>query len=285
MRKKRALKIILLVLVLFIGISIIFFKIPYSKTKQQFNNLKQSLISNTSSIDDQFTSKDIEHLPLPVKNYFINCGFIGKEKMTYMKAEYSNVDFSLGKGKPTIKMDYTQFNFVSKPERIALIDSSMFGIPFEGLDSYINGVGSMKGVIAKLFNLFNQKGKSIEKASLVTILSESLLIPNVALQDYIAWNEIDDYHVEGVITFYGNSAKGIFTFNDNYEMISFTSEDREATSMDGAVEKVRWTAACSDYKVIDGIKRPTKFQAIWNYDEGDFVYFNSDNINITYYNE
>ncbi|MDY3917602.1 MAG: DUF6544 family protein [Candidatus Limivivens sp.] len=50
----------------------------------------------------------------------------------------------------TLKIDYTQYNFIHEPCRMALIDSSMFGIPFEDYDYYQNGTGGMKGVIAKV---------------------------------------------------------------------------------------------------------------------------------------
>lgn len=39
---------------------------------------------------------------------------------------------------------------------MALIDSRMFGIPFEGYDYYQNGIGGMKGMLAKAIPLFNQ---------------------------------------------------------------------------------------------------------------------------------
>ena len=54
--------------------------------------------------------------------------------MTYMKATFKKVDFKILENK-TIKIDYTQFNFVEKPERFAYIDSSLYGIPFEAEQS------------------------------------------------------------------------------------------------------------------------------------------------------
>ncbi len=198
--------------------------------------------------------------------------------MFYTKVVYKDVDFALGKEKPMIKIDYTQYNFVNKPNRIACIDSSMYSIPFEGLDLYIDGAGSMKGVIAKLFTLFHQTGEVMDKSSLVTLLSESLIVPSVALQDYIVWEAIDNLHAKATITYYGISASGIFTFNEKDEMRSFTTSDREATSTDGTSEKVKWSVVCNEYKEIDGLKKPTVFKAIWHYDDGDLVYFDGKGI-------
>lgn len=246
----------------------------YSKTKAEFDEMAKTLTANVVHEEGVFSEEDIARLPVPVQKYFKSCGYIGAPKMTKMKIDYKDVAFSFGRNKKPIKIDYTQYNFVNKPDRIAYIDSSIYGIPFEGLDSYIDGNGSMKGVIAKFFTLFHQTGKTLDKSSLVTFLSESLFIPNAALQDYIVWETIDDFRVKATINYYGISARGLFTFNEKGEMLSFTTDDREAVSPGGKSEKVKWSVVCNEYKEIDGIKKPTVFQAIWNYDDGDFVYFN-----------
>ncbi|MNN49042.1 hypothetical protein D3C81_1635460 [compost metagenome] len=141
----------------------------------------------------------------------------------------------------------------------------------------------MKGVLAKGITLFDQRGEEMDQASLVTYLSESLLVPSVALQNFIVWEAIDDLHSKATISYYGISASGIFTFNEKGEMTSFSTEDREAISMDGSKEKVKWTAVLSDYRNNkDGIKQPARLQAIWNYEEGDLLYFNGLHATIEY---
>lgn len=260
----------------------IFFKIPYSKLKKDFNNVSSELIKKSVSNNEVFTEEDIKDLPSPVKRYFEYCGFIGTEKMSYMKATFKDVTFKTGKDKPSIKIDYTQYNFVNMPDRIAFIDSSMFGIPFQGFDSYLNGIGNMKGVIAKFYTMFDQTGDDMDMASLVTYLAECFIVPTVVLQDYITWEAIDDNHAKATISYYDISASGIFTFKENGEMVSFTTNDRIATETDGTTKKVKWTAICSDYKESKGIKKPTIFKAIWHYSDGDQVYFNSEQIIIEY---
>ncbi len=50
--------------------------------------------------------------------------------------------------------------------------------------------------------------------------------------------------------------------------------------MDGTTRTAEWSAVCSNYRVLDGLLRPTKFQAVWHYPEGDFVYFDGKNAEI-----
>jgi len=273
-RSKKTVFIVIGILLSITGIIMIYFNIPCSQTEKEFNEMANILTAKSDPAEGVFREEDIADLPMPVQKYFRYCSYIGKPKMSNIKIIYKDVDFSLGKDKPMIKIDYTQYNFVNKPNRIAYIDSSIYGIPFEGFDSYYDGTGSMKGVIAKLFTLFHQTGNAMDKSSLVTFLSESLLIPNAALQDYIIWEAVDDFHAKATISYYDTSASGVFTFNEKGEMLSFTTNDREAASTNGTSEKVKWSIVCGNYKEINGIRKPTFFQAIWHYDDGDLVYFN-----------
>ncbi|MGB8454639.1 MAG: DUF6544 family protein [Anaerocolumna sp.] len=263
---------------------IVFFKSPYSKTKSEFNRLMNEKVSETAPENTVFTEEDIKTLPVPVQKYFRYCGYIGTPKMSYMKAVFKDVDFYIIRGdkKSRLNIDYTQYNYLKKPERYACIDSSMYGIPFEGFDSYQNGVGSMKGVFAKLITLFDQRGESMDKASLVTFLSESLIVPNAALQDYITWDAIDETHAKAAITYYGISASGIFTFDKNGAMISFRTKDRTSTDMDGTTREAEWSAICSDYQLLNGLRQPMILQAVWHYPEGDFLYFDGKNVEIEF---
>ena len=268
--------IVLGILLFIIGALVIWFNIPYSPVKKQFqNDITALLDENQLSVDDElFTEQDFLHLPTAIQRYIENCGYIGTQKMSYLKMEYHNVKFSQGKDRPALTIDYTQYNFINEPCRMALIDSRMFAIPFEGYDYYQNGTGGMKGVIAKAITLFDQTGADMDKACLVTFLAESLFAPAILLQDYIIFEEISDFEVKATIGYKGQTASGIFTFNEQYEMISFTTNDRAAQGTDGSMEYVPWSAICNGYQLSkNGIKHPTKFRAVWNYPNGDFVYF------------
>lgn len=274
--RKRKMFIALGMLLVIVGALVIWFNIPYSPVKKQFqSDITALLAKNQLSADNElFAEKDFSHLPTAIQRYIENCGYIGTAKMSYLKMEYHNVDFSQGKSGPTLKIDYTQYNFINEPCRMALIDSSMFGIPFEGYDYYQNGTGGMKGVIAKAITLFDQTGADMDKACLATFLAESLFAPTILLQDYITFEEISDFEVRATITYGGQTASGIFTFNEQYEMISFTTNDRAVAGTDGNIEYIPWSAICNDYQLsANSIKYPTKFQAVWNYPDGDFVYF------------
>lgn len=274
---------VLILLIALVLMLIVYFYIPYSPLKSNFNKNVLAQISNSKTSAELFTVEDTENLPTPVKRYFEACGYIGAPKMTYMKAVYKDVDFLLSANKPYTKIDYTQYNFVHAPVRMAFIDTSMFGIPFQGLDSYIDGKGAMKGVLAKTFTLFNEVGPEMDVACLVTVLSECLIVPNIALQEYIHWESIDDTHAKATISYYGISASGTFTFSENGELLSFITYDRWAVETDGTKTQTPWSILLSDYEEKDGIKLPTGFKAIWHYEKGDSVYFDSKNPTLEFF--
>ena len=268
--------ILLCVLLVMIGAVLSWFHISYSPLNSDFKKDVEKMISKNKLSDENalFTKEDFTHFPAAIQRYIEHCGYLGTPKMSYLKMEYHDVDFMQGRNGPKLKIDYTQYNFVYEPCRLALIDSSMFGIPFEGYDYYQDSVGGMMGMIAKAITLFHQTGADMNRACLATYLAESLFAPNILLQDYITFEEISDYEIKAAITYGGQLASGVFTFNQDYEMVSFTTNDRAATGTDGTMEYIPWSALCGEYAASpDGILRPTKFQAVWNDPDGDFVYF------------
>lgn len=271
--------------IVLIGTLMIWLNISYSPAKKQFqNDVSELMTDNQLTVDHEvFKEEDFSNLPVAIQKYVANCGYIGTSKMSYLKMEYQNVDFLQGRNGPALTINYTQYNFVKKPSRLAFIDSSMLGIPFEGYDYYQNGKGGMKGVIGKIITLFDQTGADMDKACLVTFLAESLFAPSILLQDYISFEELSDFEVKATINYKKQTASGIFTFNKQYEMISFTTNDRAVTGTNGSIEYIPWSAICSDYQVFENsIKYPTKFQAVWNYSDEDFTYFDGNISKITY---
>jgi hypothetical protein len=263
------------ILLLIVGI-IIFLSIPFSPTITEFNSILDRKIKEANGLSPEvFTEKDIHMLPLPVQRYFHYCGYLGTPKMNYMRASFKDVDFIMSPTR-TIKIDYQQLNLVSKPERFALITSSLYGIPFEGLDSYQDGKGSMKGRLAKVITLFDQQGENMDRSSLVTWLSECLLVPSAALKDFLIWESIDDVNARATITWDGITVSGIFTFSPEGELLSFRTSDRVAVDMKGEATRADWSGYFQDYYSVNGILQPKIMKSVWHYHSGDSVYFNQN---------
>lgn len=280
--KKKTMNILIIIAAI-IFVLAIWFNIPFSPVKKQFQkDVKVRFDKITSSTNDVFTNEDFATLPPVIQKYLSNCGYIGTEKKSVLSMEYRNVSFATGRNGAKLKIDYSQKDFADAPDRLSFIDSKMFGVPFQGYDYYLNGTGGMKGVLAKAFTLFDQTGDDMNQACLVTYLSESLFLPQALLSGFITFSQIDEHTVAAEIEYYGIKATGLFHFNENFEMTSFTTDNRGQTSADGKMEYIPWSAECEDYVLYsDGIKRPTVFRAVWNYPDERFVYFDGkiDSVN------
>jgi hypothetical protein len=283
-KRKKSMFIVLGTLLVCVAIILIWFHIPYSPLKRQFLRDAARLGANSSPpVGEEFTESDFDTFPTNIQKYVRYCGYIGKPKMSWMEMEYRNVAFMLSRTGPALRIDYTQHNYADKPCRLAFIESSLFGIPFEGYDYYSDGVGGMKGVIGKAIGLFHQTGKEMNEACLVTYLAECLFVPSSLLHLAITFEEVGKLQAKARLEYYGISVSGIFTFNESGEMISFTTDNRAVAKPDGTFEHVRWTAKCGNYQLSENnIKHPTQFQAVWNYPDGDFVYFDGEIFGITY---
>lgn len=277
--------VVLAIILIIIFLLTIWFNIPFSPLKNEFDNDLKITIENNSNYknNEKYTKDDFSHLPYAIQKYVEYCGFLGKDKMSYVQVEYKNVSFKQGKEKPSLIMDYVHYNFINPPVRLAFIDSSIFCIPFEGYDYFNNGKGGMRGVIAKSITIFNETGSELDEGSLATLLAESFLIPSMFLQDYIHFQQINEYEVRATITYDNMKVSGSFCFNEKYEMIKFKTESRALVDSEGNVQYIPWSGICTDYKLNKyGIKSPARLQAVWHYNDGDFIYFDGAINDIVY---
>lgn len=262
------------VLIIITGI-FIYLQIPYSPVESEY-------FKEVSRFNDEYklpksiiTKEDLEVLPETLQNYFIKNGYIGIERADSIRIDFKNVDFSMGVNKRNLKIDYIVHSYTKEPIRLAFIDSKLYTIPFQGIDLSKDGKASMKGVLGKHITLFNTSFEMIDSA----YLSECLLHPSLALQENISYREIDKYKIEATLRKNQSEVKGVFHFNEDYKMTKFVDENRFSQGTD-SYEK--WSAVPSEYKLIDGINRPTRFQAIWHYKDKDLIYFDGRNMEITY---
>ena len=274
------------IVLVFIGGIVIFESVPYSPLKVQFQADVDRLTDMENTIfgrDEVIKESDFVDAPEALQRYIANAGFIGTPKILYTKTFFQDVELEMD-GK-TLRIDYTVYNFVMKPDRIALIESSMYGIPFDGYDYIIDGQGGMKGLFGKVFTVFNQTGYMMDKAQLVTLLAESPLFPTLWLTDYVTLEHIDVNRARATITYQGITASGIFTVNEAGEVTTFFTGDRAMSTPDGGMEYVPWTGVFEDYNENDsGILFPYRMKAIWNLPDDDLVYFDGDVSHVEYGN-
>ena len=125
--------IVLISIAMVLLLLIVWFCIPYSPLKADFEKDAEALQTENRLYADceVFTAADFDDFPIAIQKYIENNGYIGKPKMNFVRMEYHDVAFSQRRNGPDLTIDYTQYDYAAKPGRLALIESSMFGIPFQ----------------------------------------------------------------------------------------------------------------------------------------------------------
>lgn len=151
---KKGRKIVIGVIFILLVVIIVYLMIPYSPVKKEYSSIVGELSEANKMPKSIITEDDLKVLPEVIQKYFIKNGYVGIESASIIKFDFKDVEFSMGVNKPNIKIDYTVYDFVKEPTRVALIDSKMFGIPFQGIDICKDGKAKMKGTLAKNITLF-----------------------------------------------------------------------------------------------------------------------------------
>lgn len=250
--------------------------------KKIYNDeLKRETGKSIMPVHGRITEEDIARLPEPVQKYFRLCGYIGMEKQVNAKIIWKDVLFKTSAENDYINLNCRQYNFVNEPARIVYMDSRIMGfIPMEGRDKFQDGHGNMLIKIMKFLKIADAWGKEMDVSALVTILAEALLIPSIALQDYITWIPLEPKKAKAVCKYAGIEVSGIFHFNSKYEFTLFETDDRYYSTSGKEYKKMRWSAKAGNYVNNGKFKYPSSLSAFWSSEKGDIVYYKGiiDNI-------
>ena len=278
--RKRKMGVTLGIIGLIISILAIYFNLPNSRLKSEFKDYLQKSEENTNA-NKKPAIYTVNDLPECIQRFYTYTGLFNKTNSTHVQMEFKDVDFVSDQRK--LKIDYSEHIFGDVPSRYAFIDSSLFGIPFQGLDSFIDGKGGMKGVIAKNITIFNQRGAEMDQAVLVTWLSEIMFMPSQLLNGLVTMKEIDENSVVISITYNDITVSGLFTFLEHGELIQFSTDDRAMYNNNGTIKKRKWTVLFEDYQKKEDLILPNRLKAKWHLEEEELVYFDGEDVEYKFY--
>jgi hypothetical protein len=216
--------------------------------------------------------EDIQHLPAPVQKYLDYVGAIGKPKVHNFRAVFH------GSMKRSIEgnwMDITsqQYDFFDDPARLFYIESTLFGIPFDGLHAYVGDSATMQIKVASMFQVADAKGEKMNQGETVTLFNDMcFMAPATLIDKTIQWETVDSLRVKAKFTNKGNSITALLTFNDKSQLTDFISNDRYY-SIDGKTyTSYPWSTPIREYRDFGGRNVPTYGEAIWHTPEGEYSY-------------
>ena len=267
--------IIIGILLVFITVVLIWIRISYSPLKSEFRTYFDQTLRELEQKKEILTREELSTLPACIQKFYEVIGYIGKPR-SYSFGMYSyNTDF-INRTKK-IKIDYYEYIFGPKPVHLAFINSSIMGIPFQGLDSYLGGKGRMKGVIGKCIEIFKIQGPKMDQACLVTWLAEAIMLPVNFLENDMIWEEITKTHVKVTFTHQSMTVSVEYKFNTKGELVEIYALGRGMTLDDGTIKEYPWSVYFDGYRQYGDYYLPAICQVVWHLEDHDEVYYDAKN--------
>ncbi len=218
------------------------------------------------------TEEDIRHLPPPVQRYLRYAGAVGKPRVLNFRAQFTG---SIRRSMESGWMDFSsrQYNFFDEPTRIFFIESSLFGIPFDGLHLYADSQAVMQISVASLFRIVDARGDTMTRGETVTVFNDMcIMAPATLIDTTVTWQPIDSLTAKGTFTNKGIAVSAVLSFNQQGELVDFSSDDRFMSADGLTYRNYRWTTPMRNYRDFDGRRLATQAELIWHTPQGEYVY-------------
>jgi hypothetical protein len=245
--------------------------------KERIEIMEKSL-SNKPPV---FTETEIELLPIPVKKWLLSCGAIGQPKASNGKI----IQSAQMKMKPDQENWYeakaTQYTVIDEPSFIWKVKLKMN--PFiwiQGRDKFQDGKGEMLIKMNSLVNLVDESGAKIDEGSLQRFLGEMVWFPSLAVSPYVTWEERDELSAKATMKYKGTIGSGTFYFNEKGDFVKYIAFRYDGNKPDS--ERKPWVLTVDDYRVFEGIKVPSKMNATWKLEQGEWNWLKLEIKNLEY---
>jgi len=250
-----------------------------------FKQKVAKLFSSQSKVERKVvTEDDIRDLPEPVQRYLRYTGIIGRQRAAFVRLKQTGAM----RPKPDGKW------FPLKAEEYYTVDNPGFVwkgrmaiaplISAEAQDMYLNGQGNMHVKLISAINIVNAKGKEMDEASLMRYFNEMQWFPSSLVSGNVKWEAIDANSARSTLTDRGMTVSALFCFDKEGKITNFIAERGRSTD-GGKVVRTTWSTPISEYGTYgNGLRLPSKGEAIWHLDSGEFSYIKLEITEVEYDN-
>ncbi len=260
---------ILLLLIIIVLTTIVTFQ---SLMNRQVEAEVQQLYKNIDiQHNEVITEEDLAILPAPVQEWLKSSGVVGKEKIqaVWLKQKGQMRTEPQAAWMPFTAEQY--FNF-AEPGFIWYVKVQAAPlIHMAGRDKYDEGRGNMLIKLMSVFKIADAAGGEIDQGAVVRYLAEIMWQPMAALRDYIQWEEVNEQSARATMNYQGVTVSGVFEFDQWGNVVSFSAP--RYREQGGQYFMDNWHVEVYEHKDFDGIRIPSKGEAIWKLSDGDFKWF------------
>ena len=215
------------------------------------------------------TPEMLAGLPTPVQRYMNFSGVVGRPLVKSAVVKQTG-RIRLGPEKRWMQFRATESYSVDPPSftwdaRVGYGRLSFLAVR----DSYVDGKGAVRVRLANLFQLLKATGPKMDHSSAVRFLSEVVWFPSAFLGKDFAWTAIDESSAEVFFTAYGRSVSGRLYFAADGRPTNFVAR-RYKDVRDS--EPLLWSTPATANGSFCGLTLPSRGQAVWHLESGDFTY-------------
>ena len=211
----------------------------------------------------QFHEVQLTGLPDPAQRYFRH---VMKEGQPYINSVKLTHDgwFKTGQRKAWTAIKGEEHFTAMTPGFIWKGTTKLF----TAIDQYIGGKGCLQVFLISFIRIVKAKGEKYDQGELMRWLSEGVWFPTALLPGkYLKWSAINENTARLVFGDEGLSVSFLVTFNDQDEIAQMETE-----RFMGAGKSATWITKMTAYKERNGIKIPTRAEAMWRLEDADFSY-------------
>jgi len=218
------------------------------------------------------TEQDMAHLPPAIQNYLRYTGSVGKPKVVNFRVSWQGT-MRVKKDGDWLPIKAWQYNFIEDPTRLFYIESSMYGLPFDGYHAYIGEAATMQIMLGGLLQVVDARGPEMNRGETVTMFNDMCLIaPATLIAPSIRWEAIDTLTVKGIFTNQGNTVSAVLSFDPSGALKNFVSNDRYFCEDGRTYLSYPWLTPVEEFRDFGGRRIAGGGEAIWVMPQGKFAY-------------
>ncbi|MCU0451835.1 MAG: hypothetical protein MUC97_18640 [Bernardetiaceae bacterium] len=214
---------------------------------------------------------DLTPLPAPVQQWLRRSGMVGQPMIKIgrltqkaeMKMKPDQTDW--------MKANALQYSVLEVPAFIWTVEAPMNKLLyFQGRDKFVNGQGEMLIKVNSLFNVVHARGEKLNEGTMQRYLGEMVWFPSLAASPYITWEELSNHSAKATMTYQGTQGSGTFYFSPEGDFVKFSAwrfKDNQPNA-----KRYEWVLLVEDYRTFAGIKVPSKMNATWRLEAGDWTW-------------
>jgi len=223
----------------------------------------ETLYENTNTVHKTFSREQILDLPKPVQNYFRYALTENQPYVNSLRLKHGGM-FRLSPEKDWMEINGKQ-HFAAEPPGFVWEGKTKL---FKARDSYVNGEGNLSVYLFGLMRIVNKSGNTVDQAELLRWLGESVWMPtNLLPHENLKWTPVDDISAKVSFSVNDQTVHYLVTFNDAGQI-----ERLETERYMDKNNLVKWIGKVKDYREVNGMMIPTKIEASWMLEAGEYTY-------------